>query len=172
MVAMLYSWLPSFMRNTGVMIALACILFIIAAMLWRSIFAESHRNRWIARHQDTNVMAEMHWHDFERLVVLVLKRWGYKVVQEGGRRADGGIDAIAYKNGQAFMVQCKRYKTNVGVSVVREMYGVMHDRAFAGVYIFTSSSFTRSSLAFAKDKPIKLVSGLLLARIIRDLDLH
>jgi len=85
----------------------------------------------------------------------------------GGARADGGIDLIAYKKQFKYIIQCKQWKsTTVGVKVVREMLGVsVHERA-QGVYIFTCGNFTKDAKEFAKDKPVYLVNGYQICKLI------
>ncbi len=43
--------------------------------------------------------------------------------------ADGGVDVIARKSSETFLIQCKQWRaTQIGVSVARELFGVMAAR--------------------------------------------
>ena len=129
-------------------------------------FRYSKHKKWLARHARVDALKAMPWEEFERLVGATFKQWGFRVQAQGGGHADGGIDLIVHKKGKRYLVQCKRYKGSVGVPVIREMFGVMVAEKFDGVYIMTSGKFTKESWAFAKGKPMKLISGEALARIL------
>jgi len=87
---------------------------------------------------------------FEELCAELLSRDGYEVELTAESR-DGGIDIYAVRHDSlgAFLslVQCKKYalSNRVGVSVVRELYGVVQaKRANAGV-VATTSMFTKGA---------------------------
>lgn len=96
--------------------------------------------------------------EFEELIAELLLREGYKVHLTQVTR-DGGKDLLVCSNTvvgeHLYLVECKRYAPHhrVGVSVVRELYGVVnHQGATAGLVV-TTSSFTPEALAFRE--PIK-----------------
>ena len=84
--------------------------------------------------------------------------------------ADGGIDIKLETDGQVHLVQCKQWKSQkIGVSVVREMFGVMVSEGAASVFVITSGTFTKEAENFAAGKPIELIDGPGLAILIRDI---
>lgn len=86
-----------------------------------------------------DALEHMSWQEFELLVGEGFRQRGYAVTESGGGGADGGVDLVLRKNGQTFLVQCKQWKAfKVGVSVVRELYGVMAARGAAGGFVITS----------------------------------
>ena len=101
----------------------------------------------------------MHWEEYEKLVKVIFESNGYTVSRIGGHGADGGIDLIVKKNFKTSMVQCKRYSSNVGVKVVREMFAVGIDKKMSNVYIYTSADFTKEAYKFAKNKNVILMNG-------------
>ncbi|WP_053844383.1 restriction endonuclease [Paracidovorax avenae] len=110
----------------------------------------------------------MDWKEFERLVGEGFRRQGYLVAETGGGGADGGVDLVLGKAGEKFLVQCKQWKAfKVGVSVVRELYGVMAARGAAGGFVVTSGSFTQEATEFASGRNIQLIDGPALLRLIR-----
>jgi restriction system protein len=135
-------------------------------LLFAGYAAYLRKRKWFAKYAKESALKEMPWDEFERLVGSTFKLWGFKVQQQGGAHADGGIDLIVRKGGKKFLVQCKRYKGSVGVSIVREIFGVMVSEKFDGAYILTSGHFTKEGWAFAKGKPMKLISGAALANIL------
>jgi restriction system protein len=142
--------------------------FVGAFLMFDGWYRSHHEQRWFAKHSSVEALKAMPWDEFERLVGATFKRWKFHVKAQGGAHADGGIDLIVSKNGKSYLVQCKRYKGSVGVPVVREMFGVMTAEKLDGVYLMTSGTFTKECWKFAKGKPIKLISGEMLAKILQD----
>lgn len=107
------------------------------------------------------------WQEFEMLVGESFRRKGYTVKETGGGGADGGIDLEMSLNGQKYLVQCKQWKTfKVGVTVVREFFGVMVANGAKGGFVVTSGVFTDDAVSFAEDKNITLIDGVKLVKII------
>ena len=76
-----------------------------------------------------NSLRELPSKRFENLLGEAYRRQAYKVKETLGGGADGGIDLLLERNGQATVVECKRWKGRpVPVQIVRELYGVLHDR--------------------------------------------
>lgn len=107
----------------------------------------------------------MTWREFEQLVGEAFRLQGYTVTETGGGGADGGIDLLLRKGGDTYLVQCKQWRAfRVGVTVVRELYGVMAAKGAAGGFIVTSGTFTDEAKAFAAGRSVDLVDGPVLAR--------
>jgi restriction system protein len=103
---------------------------------------------------------DMSWREFELLVGEAFRLQGYDVQEQGGARPDGGVDLIARKGTETFLVQCKQWRAlKVGVDVVRELYGVMAARGAAGGFVVTSGKFTDDAIAFANGRNVRLVEG-------------
>lgn len=111
----------------------------------------------------------MSWQEFEMLVGEGFKRRGYGVRETGGGGADGGVDLVLTKGGEKFFVQCKQWKAfKVGVSTVRELYGVMAAEGVAGGFVVTSGRFTGDAQAFAAGRNIELLDGPALMQLLQD----
>lgn len=119
---------------------------------------------------DINSLRGLDWREFEILTAQIMRSMHYRVQEQGGARADGGIDLIAYKKNFKYIIQCKHWKTTtVGVKIVREMLGVsIHEKA-SGVYIFTCGKFTKEAIEFAKEKRVYLVNGQQICRLLEKL---
>lgn len=121
----------------------------------------------VAASPDHAALNDMSWKKFEALVGEAFRRKGYSVTQTGGDGPDGGVDLALKKGGELFLVQCKQWRAiRVGVSIVRELYGVMAARGAAGGFVVTSGVFTDEALAFAKGKNIELMDGKALHALI------
>ena len=129
------------------------------------------RRSWEAfrqAHVDIKWLNGLTWRDFECLVGSMFRADGFTVGEPGRDGADGGVDLRLTKVGQTTIVQCKRWRTyKIGVSPIRELYGVlMAEKADRAVFI-TSGGYTREALDFARDKPIDLIDGAQLATMLK-----
>ena len=99
------------------------------------------------------------WADFELLVGEMFRRRGYAVV-ETPKGADGGVDLVARRNGERVLVQCKHWRSHdVGVSVVRELFGVVSASKASSGAVVTGGRFTAEARAFARQASIELIDG-------------
>jgi hypothetical protein len=102
----------------------------------------------------------MNWRQFEQLTGEAFRRQGYAVEETGLGGADGGIDLILRKDGLTTLVQCKQWQNRqVGVKVVREMYGLLLHHLAAGVKIVALGNYTTDARDFAQGKAIELIHG-------------
>lgn len=107
------------------------------------------------------------WRDFEMLVGEAFRRQGFDV-RETTEGADGGVDLELRKGRELYLVQCKQWRaTKVGVTVARELYGVIAARGAAGGFVVTAGRFTPDAETFAAGRNIELIAGAQLAQIIR-----
>jgi len=88
---------------------------------------------------------------FEEVIAEIYHKFGYQVSCVG-KTGDGGVDIYAVQkddiNHSLHLIQCKRYSGKVGVSHIRELYGVQNNlKANKGVLV-TTSSFTRGAKEF------------------------
>lgn len=115
-----------------------------------------------------NALNNMSWQEFELLVGEGFRQQGYQVTENGGGGADGGVDLVLRRGGDKFLVQCKQWKAfTVGVTVVRELYGVMAANGAAGGFVVTSGRFTDDAKAFASGRNITLMDGAALLQLIK-----
>lgn len=118
-------------------------------------------------------LKNMDWKDLELMVAEAFKRQDYRVDYSLRTGADGGVDLTLSKNGKISLVQCKKWaKFSVGVTVVREMYGIMADQKAGEGIIITTSTFTREAQNFAAGKPIKLIDGSAVLELIKGVQLN
>jgi restriction system protein len=114
-------------------------------------------------------VADLSWGDFERLVGEGFRRRGFEVAERGGGGPDGGVDLTLAKGHERFLVQCKQWRARqVGVSVVRELYGVMAAEGAAGGYVVTSGTLTKDARQFASGRNIELIDGRALNALLRN----
>lgn len=110
----------------------------------------------------------MVWQEFEMLVGEAFRRKGYAVTETGGGGADGGVDLVLKKDGEKFLVQCKQWKAfKVGVTTIRELYGVMAASGAVGGFVVTSGVFTQEAKSFSDGINIDLIDGSELTAMIK-----
>ena len=138
-----------------------------AAMSAYGRFTRRALHAQVAASPDRGALNDMSWQQFEALVGEAFRRKGYTVT-ETASGADGGIDLVLKKQGETFLVQCKQWKAyKVGVSIVRELYGVMAAKGATGGFVVTSGIFTDEARAFATGRNIELMDGKALHALIR-----
>jgi restriction system protein len=110
-----------------------------------------------------DLLMSLEWKRYEEICKELLQleikgRFKVNVTQIG---ADGGIDlTVTDSKGKLLAIgQCKAWSNIVGVSLIRELYGVMASEKVEQGYFFTTSSFSHDAIEFAKGKKIKLVNG-------------
>jgi restriction system protein len=128
------------------------------------------RARLLRNVQDIDSVRKITWQNFERLIGEVYRRLGYRIEETGQGGADGGIDLVIRKHGKTMLVQCKQWRhEQVGVSIAREMYGLMIHHHADGVKIVCIGYFTNDAIEFSRDKPIELINGNTLLDLVHSI---
>lgn len=122
----------------------------------------------VAGSRSAEALHGMSWQEFELLVGEAFRQQGYTVTEIGGGGPDGGVDLVLKKGRETSLVQCKQWKaTQVGVQVVRELFGVMAARGATGGFVVTSGNFSADAQDFAQGRNITLVDGRKLFAMIQ-----
>jgi Restriction endonuclease/Topoisomerase DNA binding C4 zinc finger len=103
--------------------------------------------------------SRVNWQEFERLVGAGFIALGYTVAptQDG---ADGGADLHVTWGNERWAVQCKHWEVRrVGVSVVRQLFGVMQLTGIPSGFLVSSGDFTQDAWAEAQRCHITLIRG-------------
>lgn len=133
-----------------------------------SAFFGAKRRRLVDQQSNLNSLRAVSWKDFEFMVGEAFRREGYRVEETLGVGADGGVDLVLSRNGAKFLVQCKQWrKQAVGVQVIREQFGILTAEGAAEIIIVTSGSFTQDARDFARGKPMRLIDGPELLKLVR-----
>ncbi len=134
--------------------------------------ADEQRRAWEAQEEEerrrVSTLADLHrltGPQFEDLIASLFRKDGYTVRRCGGSW-DEGIDLVLVMGQEKDVVQCKRWKNDIGSPVVRDFYGALMHAAARHGFIITTASFSPSARDFARGNPITLVSGAELLRWI------
>ncbi|WP_236209852.1 restriction endonuclease [Pseudomonas tohonis] len=113
--------------------------------------------------QPAKTLDGISWREFELLVGEAFRQKGFSVTERGGNGPDGGVDLELHLGTDKYLVQCKQWKAlKVGVTVIREFFGVMAAEGAAGGFVVSSGTYTEEAKAFAQGRNIQLVDGTLL----------
>ncbi|MBI5668827.1 MAG: restriction endonuclease [Chloroflexi bacterium] len=109
--------------------------------------------------KDLETLLQLSASEFEQMVVDVYEAAGHRA-KRTGTTGDHGVDVVVQsKNGEKWVVQCKRWRGKVGEPIVRDFYGtIQHEKADKGT-IITTGKFTAQAREWAKGKPITLYDG-------------
>jgi len=151
-----------------VSLVLGCVAVVAA---FRSPLVALKRRALLDRQSDIDSIRSLSWAQFEQLVGETYRRLGYRVSENTVEGADDGIDLWLSKDGGDVLVQCKHWKQNVGVSIVREHLGVVSAYNARRGIIVSSGDFTASAREFAQQTGIELVSGGQLAQRVLETQL-
>jgi restriction system protein len=143
------------------------VIFLLATPF--AFFNGRRKHKILDDQQDIASIKALSWKEFEELVAEAYRRQGFRVI-ENGFGPDGGVDVKLIKGNQTTLVQCKQWRSkNVGVAVIREMFGVMTAESASKVVIICCGGFTRDALSFAENKPIELIGGAELLSIVKEI---
>lgn len=118
--------------------------------------------------QRAEALYELSPQQFEDAVADLYRNLGYQVKQTPYSN-DGGKDAIAWKNGRKYLIECKRYEASkqIGRPMIQKFFAAMvEEKADKGFFVSTSK-FTDTAYEYVKDKNIELVHGTKLADLFR-----
>lgn len=105
-------------------------------------------------------------HRFEGLITRLFAQMGYETRKTRGS-GDGGIDIHATRQDRRIIIQCKNYRHPASPAVVRELYGTLTaTHADKGILICTGG-FGEGAQAFARDKPLELLNGDAIVRLLK-----
>ncbi len=114
------------------------------------------------------------WQQFEDEVARMFERMGFTVKQTP-YVGDGGLDAILWRDGKKYLVQCKKYgeSQSSGSPELHQFNGVIAaDNAAASGFFVTTSRFTNEAIEFAEKvrriKAIELIDQDKLIRMMFD----
>jgi restriction system protein len=129
---------------------------------WRS---QPPAPRGQAAGQSLEELQTMDPNEFEVWVKQLFRSRGY-FVENTPDSHDHGIDLwVVSPRGERAIVQCKRYRSAVGESVVRDLYGVMQHEAAPRGFLVTTGSISAAAGRWAQGKPIEMIDGARLARL-------
>jgi hypothetical protein len=136
---------------------LAGILLLVGWAAWE--YLRRYQMRRKASHLNSRDLLDLPPGELEEMTAELFRKLGHRA-RRTRASGDHGVDVVVdAKNGQRWVVQCKRWRKQVGEPIVRDFYGTMqHEKAAQGAIVATSG-FTPQAAEWAKGKPLHLYDG-------------
>jgi len=99
---------------------------------------------------------KMDGHEFEYYCANLLRRKGFGFVRVTKGSGDQGVDVIAYRGATKYVVQCKRYSSNVGNNAIQQVYSGQKYYKAKKAMVITNQYFTQSAKDLAKSTGVIL----------------
>jgi len=142
-------------------LAIGLVLLLAAAWAWAILRIRARS----AAGKSVQALQALSPAEFEEWVAARYRELGYRVRLTGGG-GDHGADLLAEKPGELVIIQCKRYRTTVvSESMLRDLYGAMHDFGAGSACLVTTGRLTRAARAWIEGKPIAVWDGEQLANL-------
>lgn len=104
--------------------------------------------------------------EFEHFLKPIFERKGYVTTVTQGS-GDYGADLILRKGHKKYVVQAKRYSSNIGVGAVQQVVGAIRYYRASGAIVVTNQYFTPAAIELAKVNKVRLIDRNKLAEMIR-----
>jgi restriction system protein len=114
----------------------------------------SLRRKWLSR---SELYLQMNWRQFENAIAELFKQLGYDVKQTPFSN-DHGKDLIVWKNGDKYLVECKRYnaKNKIGRRDLQILVAAMKEEGAKGGFYINTGCFARTAAVYAQENNIEL----------------
>lgn len=149
-----------FIQGLILVYAIVLIIAVVSAKLkGRNPFSNS---RYVSEAQVDN----MDGHKFEYFCADLLLYDGFSNIQVTRGSWDQGVDIIAWKDGQKYAIQCKRYSKKIGNAAVQQVNTGRTIYGCSKAIVITNSYFTRSAIQAAHAVNVMLWNRNKLNRLI------
>ena len=106
---------------------------------------------------------------FEQFVAEAFQSQGYAVSGGANANRDCGVDFTLRRNHEKVLVQCRRWRSEtIDSAPLRALYDLMAAEQASGCVFVTTGGYGNDALQFAAGKPICLIGGRELERMLRD----
>ncbi len=122
------------------------------------------RKKWLSR---TEFYLEMSPHRFEDAIAELFRELGYEVKQTPYSN-DRGKDAIAWKDGKKYLIECKRYDADntIGRRELQIFVAAMKEEKAQGGFYINTGRFAKTTLEYAAQEQIELYDGAALPALV------
>jgi restriction system protein len=115
---------------------------------------------------DIEEIDKMDGFEFEHFLKPIFERQGYVTTVTQGS-GDYGADLILSKGHKKYVVQAKRYSSNIGVGAVQQVVGAIRYYRASGAIVVTNQYFTPAAIELAKVNKVRLIDRDKLAEMVR-----
>ena len=136
-----------FVPMGSLLILLTLVLVLLYLLLFRK--ARAHNSQ----------VQDMDGHEFEYYCADILSKNGFRNVTVTPGSNDYGADIVATREGEKWVIQCKRYSTALGNSPVQEVVAAKSYYCADRAAVMTNSTFTGNARSLAEANDVWLVDG-------------
>lgn len=159
----LYLHKDKMMFYGSIIAAIVLVIIVIVIIIW-AISVKKKREEVEKFGSDDDILYRLKGmppSKFEEEMADMFSLLGYKVELNGGPH-DGGIDVVAFKNGEKYYIQCKKFITSqAGVHDVRDFYGAITSGQAKRGFFITTNKFTLDAERFTEGNTrIELIDGV------------
>ena len=104
--------------------------------------------------------------EFENYIHRLLEFMNFNV-ETTPKSGDYGVDLIVVKNNNRTAVQCKRYKKNIGVDAIQQVYAGMQMYDCSRAMVVTNQYFTKQAQSLAQSNGVILIDRTKLGKWIK-----
>lgn len=132
-----------------------------------SLLKSSRHKKLQALKEEIQLLQELSWHDFKKLVADAYRRRGYVIMESSAISADPAVDLVMRMGTNLYLVQCRYWQNRkLGIREVKNLFVLMLDKQAAGVFLLTTGIFTNEARHYALTRPINLINGIKLVELI------
>ena len=134
----------------------------------RKIREEENRKLALRRQGHLSNLKQMDPFEFERYICDLFKELGYEanVTTSSG---DGGKDLIMTRGRITAVAECKRYvTTKITRPQIQKFHSAVIDSNAEKGHFITTSDFTKHAITYVENKPIILINGETLVKMIEE----
>jgi len=132
-----------------------------------SLLKSSRHKKLQALKEEIQLLQELPWLDFKKLVADAYRRRGYVIMESSIFAADPAVDLVMRMGTNLYLVQCRYWQNRkLGIREVKNLFALMLDKQAAGVFLLTTGIFTNEARHYALTRPINLINGIKLVELI------
>lgn len=144
--------------------ALVAMLFL--AWAAHSLFSSDRRRRALDLETSLATLRALPRERFEQFMAAAFRSEGYEVSASESR--DGPVDALLTRAAERLIVQHRHWRNaTIGAATLHELYGRLPRESATGCVFVTTGDYTSEARRFAAGKPVRLIAGRELERMLR-----
>jgi len=147
--------------------AVVALLFLLHAG-WSCVLAY-RRRRALDLEMSLATLRALPRERFEHFVTTAFRNEGYAVTRSASR--DRGIDLVLARGAEKLLVHCRHWRSaRMGAGTLRELYAHLNAERATGCVFVTTGDFSNEAFEFAAGKPVRLIAGRELERMLRTVE--
>lgn len=132
-----------------------------------SLFKFNRKKKLQDFKEEIQSIQDLSWQEFKEIVAEAYRGSGYIIPENNVFTSDPSIDLIMRKGAKLYLVQCRYWQNRkLGKREVKNLFTLMHDKQASGVFLLTTGIFTNEARHYALNRPINLVDGIALLKLL------